>query len=167
MSCRDGGFHFIDLLSLHLKVRLNVAGCRGMLALLHRLTDAHLPALAMYPRTMVEAACEHLYAQYPWLRPIEVPGWVRANDWAAFWGWVDHIQCKVGTDADGHGTDYSVTEMPAHTRTPDGGQVVVIEADPAMLRALLERLMSSGQFRSLDEVMRAFGVNPADLEDED
>jgi hypothetical protein len=129
MTCGDGGFHFVDLLGLHLHTRLPIPESDRLLELLHTLTDVHLPMLVLFPHPIVEAAREELHRQYPWLTSIGTPTFIRKGDWGRVWAWIDTLQHKHGSEQDGFGTSYRVTPIPPE-RMPEMPQIVIMRFDP-------------------------------------
>jgi hypothetical protein len=125
MSCQEGDFHFVDLLALHICSNISVPEGRGLLPLLHRVTDVHLPALFLYPPQLVAVARDHLHSQYPWLEHLVRPA---VRDWVTFWAWVDKTQQRIGTPEDKIGTAYPVTTM-AREMLPPLPQIIIIQAD--------------------------------------
>lgn len=83
-------FHFIDLLGLHLGLDLTVPEGKGVLSLLHHLTDIHLPLVQLYPAQVVALCQHHLRGQFPWLRSVGIPASLTTS--AQLWAWVDVLQ---------------------------------------------------------------------------
>jgi hypothetical protein len=94
-------FHFVDLLSLHVRARLDIPENQGLLVLIWRLSGIGLPSLSLYPPPVIECLRDELHRQHPWLTGIQLPRVVFGRDrvdWAAFWAWVDVIQCRTCRD---------------------------------------------------------------------
>jgi hypothetical protein len=91
-------FHFVDLLGLHLRARLDIPENRGLLLLIWRLSGIGLPSLTLYPPPVIECLRDEMHRQHPWLARLQLP---RAAfgpdrvDWAAFWVWVDVVQRRT------------------------------------------------------------------------
>lgn len=95
----DERFHFIDLMSLHVRARLDIPyETRGLLRMMQRLSGLPLPGLVFFPPVLVEALRDELHRQHPWLRDFQLPRAVFGReriDWAAFWIWVDVQQGRI------------------------------------------------------------------------
>jgi hypothetical protein len=92
-------FHFIDLLSLHLRAQLDCPETRGLLPLMWHLSGFVVPGLIFYPPPIVEALRAELHRQHPWLRVVRMPDLFHLRDkgvdWAFFWAWADSLQGKT------------------------------------------------------------------------
>lgn len=123
-------FHFVDLLSLHVRARLDIPENQGLLVLIWRLSGFGLPSLTLYPPPVIECLRDELHRQHPWLTGIQLPRVVFGRDrvdWAAFWAWVDVIQRRTCRDLDIEPNDFPVEQIPPDklpTRT------VIIITDP-------------------------------------
>lgn len=123
-------FHFVDLLSLHVRARLDIPENQGLLLLIWRLSGFGLPSLTLYPPPVIECLRDELHRQHPWLTGIQLPRVVFGRDrvdWAAFWAWVDVIQRRTCRDLDIEPNDFPVEQIPPDklpTRT------VIIITDP-------------------------------------
>jgi hypothetical protein len=130
MRCTEGDFHFIDLLGLHFEEDFSaVPETRGWLATLHRTTGLHLPSPMMYPAPLLQAATQHAYTLYPWLKHIAIPAWIQNQTWASFWAWADSVQRVVGTQENGYGTRMPLTAMAPSVIEELGPMTVIID-DP-------------------------------------
>jgi hypothetical protein len=124
-------FHFVDLLSLHVRARLDIPENQGLLPLMWRISGIGLPALTFYPPPVVECLREELHRQHPWLAGLQLPraafGRQRV-DWAAFWVWVDVVQNRVcreqGIEPDG----FLIKEID-RALLPLPNAIIIIEAE--------------------------------------
>lgn len=115
-------FHFLDLLSLRLNIRLS----SGLLPLVQHLSRMPLPALPMFPAGTLYACASSVHRQHPWLREVRppdkaflAPGQV---DWALFWAWADRKGERIAASF-GHTQD----AFPIRPFQPgDGGPVFII-----------------------------------------
>lgn len=124
-------FHFIDLLGLHLRARLDLPETRGLLPMVQWLSGLRIPALMLFPPFLVEALREELHRQHPWLREVQLPRSAfsaKGLDWAVFWAWTDVVQLRTcaaqGVEPDG----FVLTQID-QSALPAAMVFIVIEPD--------------------------------------
>lgn len=125
-------FHFVDLLGLHLRARLDIPENQGLLALIWRISGIGLPMLSLYPPPVVECLREELHRQHPWLARIQLPRAVFGRtrvDWAAFWAWVDVVQRRTCRDLDIAPDDFLVEEIGPGQLPPPNAIIIITDPD--------------------------------------
>lgn len=121
-------FHFVDLLSLHLRARLDIPENQGLLLLMWRISGIGLPSLTFYPPPVVECLRKELHRQHPWLAGLQLPAAVFGRtrvDWAAFWVWVDILQRRICRDLGVEPDDFLIAEID-HSLLPPTNAIIII-----------------------------------------
>lgn len=123
-------FHFVDLLGLHLRAQLDIPENQGLLPLMWRISGIGLPSVTLYPPPVVECLRDELHRQHPWLAGLQLPRAVfgpERVDWAAFWVWVDVIQCRTCRDLGVEPNGFLIEEIgPGKIPAP----TIIIITDP-------------------------------------
>jgi hypothetical protein len=125
-------FHFVDLLGLHLRARLDIPENQGLLTLIWRLSGIWLPSLSLYPPPVVECLRDELHRQHPWLAGLQLPRTIFGRtrvDWAAFWIWVDVIQRRICRDLDVAPGDFFVEEIGPGKLPPPTAVIIITDPD--------------------------------------
>lgn len=125
-------FHFVDLLSLHLRARLEIPENHGLLVLMWRISGIGLPMLSLYPPPVVECLREELHRQHPWLAGLQLPKTVFGStrvDWAAFWAWVDVIQRRTCRNLGIEPEDFPIEEIGPGKLPPPTAVIIITDPD--------------------------------------
>lgn len=124
-------FHFVDLLSLHVRAQLDIPETQGLLLLMWRISGIGLPSLTFYPPPVIECLREELHRQHPWLAGLQLPRAVFGRsrvDWAAFWVWVDVVQNRVCREQAIEPDGFLIKEID-RTLLPPPNAIIIIEVE--------------------------------------
>lgn len=125
-------FHFVDLLSLHVRARLDIPENQGLLPLMWRISGIGLPSLTFYPPPVVEILREELHRQHPWLAGLQLPRAAFGRhrpDWAAFWVWVDVVQNRVCRDQGVDPDSFLVEEIDRALLPPPQAIIIITDVE--------------------------------------